>query len=196
MSLESLYPRVTEAILRAEALDDLGEAGASDAYLHVSLLEEEIAQATSPSAPEGELARRGAVRAAVAGGDMRRARELVERFATEPGASDDLRRDVLQLLTVGSRGIAPSDNENRDGTDTRPTRVKHPDAYIEQVLQEAEQLGFQVDNSTKGCLELICTCGLDTRFVALDLRTSRDVARDLRRWCETRSCWEFRRSNL
>ena len=64
--IELLYPLITEAIRRAETLEDLRAPGAHSAYLDVSLLEERITEFLPACDPEGALARRGAVRAALA----------------------------------------------------------------------------------------------------------------------------------
>jgi len=87
MSVEILYPLVTEAIRRAETFRDLGNPGARDAHLEVSLLEEKIAESLPVSDPEGALARRGAVRAALAAGDLTRAGRLTARFLEERDAN-------------------------------------------------------------------------------------------------------------
>lgn len=83
MSTEILYPLISEAIRRAEALEDLGDPEAPAAHLVVSLLEERIAEMLPAADPEGALARRGAVRAALAAGDPTRARRLTARFLEE-----------------------------------------------------------------------------------------------------------------
>jgi hypothetical protein len=84
MSMDELNERVTEAILRAEALEDQGaSAEMRGAYLTVSFIEEEIAEATPPSGTEGAIARRGAVRAAIKAGVPARARDLAERYLAE-----------------------------------------------------------------------------------------------------------------
>jgi hypothetical protein len=106
MSVEFLYPLITEAIRRAEVLDDLRAPGARSAHLDVSLLEEKIAETLPASDPEGALARRGAVRAALAARELVRAQKLVERFLAEDGANEDLQADLLQLLEQAERSIA------------------------------------------------------------------------------------------
>lgn len=100
MDLDSLYLLVTEAILKAETLDDLRAPGATLAHLDVSVLEEAIAEQVPASASEGALARRGAVRAAVAGGDLRRAEDLVDRYSQDADTTDDLRREMRELLSA------------------------------------------------------------------------------------------------
>ena len=59
MTIESLYPPVTESIRRAEMLEDLGAPGAASAHLDVSLIEEKIANSLPASNPEGAIARHG-----------------------------------------------------------------------------------------------------------------------------------------
>ena len=62
MNIDALYQRVTEAILRAEALETNAPAvEAAQAYLTVSFVEEEIAEALPASEEEGAIARRGGV---------------------------------------------------------------------------------------------------------------------------------------
>jgi hypothetical protein len=97
MSAELFYPLVTEAIRRAETLEDLGAPGTSAAFLDVSLLEEKIAETLPASDPEGALARRGAVRAALSARDPGRARQLAERFLAEPDIDAEAREELLQL---------------------------------------------------------------------------------------------------
>ncbi len=97
MSIDLLYPLITEAIRRAEMLADLGAPGARDAHLDVSHLEERIAELLPVSDPEGALARRGAVRAALAARDFGRVRVLTARFLKEAAKAPDLRRDLADL---------------------------------------------------------------------------------------------------
>jgi len=85
---EELYPLVTEAIQRAETLEDLGAPNVCSAYLDVSKLEEKVAELLPASDPEGMLARRGAVRAAVAAKEFARARMLAERFLADAELDD------------------------------------------------------------------------------------------------------------
>jgi hypothetical protein len=96
VSIDDLYERVTEAILRAETLEDQGpSAEMRAAYLTVSFLEEEIAEATPPAGPEGVIARRGAVRAALKAGVPVRARDLAELYLATPAPPalvDEIRR--------------------------------------------------------------------------------------------------------
>jgi hypothetical protein len=96
-TLDLYYPLVTEAIRRAEALEDLGAPGASAAYLDVSRIEETIAEKLPTTDPEGALARRGAVRAAFAADEPERGRELVERYLAEAEASEELKAALSRL---------------------------------------------------------------------------------------------------
>lgn len=109
MAIEVLYPRVTEAILRADLLADLGAPGAAQAYLDVSLLEERIADELPATDLEGEIARRGAVRAAGVAGEHGRARELAERYLAEEGTSPELRAEITALLAEPADELAAHD---------------------------------------------------------------------------------------
>ena len=76
MNIDTLYQRVTAAILEAEALEAKGPSfEVAQAYLTVSFVEEEIAEELPASEEEGAIARRGAVRAALTAGLPTRARE-------------------------------------------------------------------------------------------------------------------------
>jgi DNA anti-recombination protein RmuC len=106
VSLELLYPQVSEAIRRAETLEDLRDPGASSAYLDVSLIEERIAEALPATDPEGALARRGAVRAALSANDFARAQQLVEKFLAEAGDNTELQAELLQFSADLYRQLA------------------------------------------------------------------------------------------
>lgn len=98
MSLEILYPLVTEAIRRAEMLEDLRAPGVHTAYSDVSLLEEKVAELLPASDPEGALARRGAVRAALAARELGRAQQLAKRFLAETDADIELQTGLRSLF--------------------------------------------------------------------------------------------------
>ncbi|MBI2267100.1 MAG: hypothetical protein HYU64_18390 [Armatimonadetes bacterium] len=106
MSLEPLYSKVSEAIRKAESMEDDGDPGAEEAYGEVSQLEEEIARLLPASNAEGALARRGALRAALAAGDFTRAVKLKDRYETEEGATDELRRELIEVWEVARRSRA------------------------------------------------------------------------------------------
>ena len=105
MDIETLYPLVTEAIRKAEVYEDIGAPGAMDAHRDVSLLEERVAKLLPASKVEGAIARRGAVRAAVAAHDFDRAQMLVEQYCGEADASISLQRELREMvLSVGEFG--------------------------------------------------------------------------------------------
>lgn len=104
--VEQLYPLVSEAIQRAETLADLGSPTAPAASIEVSQLEERIAEHLPASDPEGAVARRGAVRAAIIGRQISRARALVERFVEDPEADEELRHDLRKLLEEAEQAQA------------------------------------------------------------------------------------------
>jgi hypothetical protein len=107
MKIEELYPLVSEAIRRAETLEDLGAPGTCSAYQDVSLLEEKVAEILPASDPEGALARRGAVRAALAAKELARAQQLAERFLAEAGGdAAELRAELLRLSEQADRSAA------------------------------------------------------------------------------------------
>lgn len=106
MTTELLYPLVSEAIRRAETLADLRAPGARSAFLDVSLLEERIAESLPASDPEGALARRGAVRAAVSAEEHERARELARRFLAEPGLDAATQGEVSRLSSLAEAASA------------------------------------------------------------------------------------------
>jgi hypothetical protein len=103
MSLDVLYLLVTEAILRAETLEDLRAPNAYKAYSDVSLLEEKVAEFLPASDPEGALARRGAVRAALAAREPLRAQQLARRFLAEADADAEFQAGLRSLCEEADR---------------------------------------------------------------------------------------------
>lgn len=97
MNIEILYPLVTEAILHAERLEDLGVPSYQNAYQDVSLLEERIATLLSASDEEGAIARRGAIRAAMAAHKFHRAEELITKYSAENDLDSSLEEDLKEL---------------------------------------------------------------------------------------------------
>ena len=120
MDLEILYPLVTEAIRRAEVFEDLHAPGARDAWRDVSRLEERITRILPASEPEGAIARRGAVRAAIAGGECERACDLVTRFKAEDDVSVTL---VAELEALRQRATVLSRQQ------TAVLRSRYPGAF-------------------------------------------------------------------
>jgi hypothetical protein len=109
MDIDTLYPRVTEAIRRAEALEDLKAPDARRAFAEVSRLEEQIASLLPQFEYEGVIARRGAVRAAIKAHEFGRARELATRFESEDGVDEALAADLAALKAQAS---TMADREN------------------------------------------------------------------------------------
>jgi len=105
MTLESLYLLVTEAIERAEGLEDLGAPSAREAHFEVSLIEEEIATLVPGTETEGAIARRGAVRHATTARAYERAGELVARFLAEEAMPGELREELIELSARGDAMI-------------------------------------------------------------------------------------------
>lgn len=93
-----LYPILTEAIRKAEILDDLKAPGRADAYLDVSLIEEKIATILPAIHEEGALARRGAVRAAIRANDFVRAEKLGQMYLQESQNHEKLREPLASVL--------------------------------------------------------------------------------------------------
>ena len=87
MNLDELNHLVTNAIVRAESLP-AGSRDAWEAFREVSGLEESIATLVPPDDLEGEIARLGAVTAALSAGEPLRALQLAARFLAESLASE------------------------------------------------------------------------------------------------------------
>jgi hypothetical protein len=102
MDIETLYPLVTEAIRRAETLEDLNAPEARPAFLEVSRLEECIANLLPLADYEGVIARCGAVRAAINAHEFGRARQLAARYEVEDGIDDALAADLAALKAQAS----------------------------------------------------------------------------------------------
>jgi hypothetical protein len=113
MQIETLYPRVTEAIRRAEALESTNPDAAQSAYLDVSFLEERISRILPPTDPEGAIARRGAVRAAISARDFLRARKLASKFFVEAGVDESLKSDLEELIKRLPEARQSNDENNR-----------------------------------------------------------------------------------
>lgn len=121
MDIELLYPRITEAIRRAETLEDRGAPGARPAYLEVSRLEQKVAEILPASNPEGAVARRGAVRAALSAGEPARAQQLAKQFLSENDAEDELRAELRQLSDQAELSLA--DRPSRRTTPPKPEKT-------------------------------------------------------------------------
>ncbi len=88
--LDELNQQVTSAIFKQQ-----------EASREVSRLEEDIAKLTELGSSEGEIARRGAVRAAMVAGDTERARQLAFRYVAECGEEEfdiDFAQKLLAMV--------------------------------------------------------------------------------------------------
>lgn len=106
MSTDALHSLVTSAIWRAEQLEEHGVGSAPLAWAEVSSLEEELAAALPVSQPEGRIARRGAVRAALKARDYARAQILLQRYLAEEDAPQALRKALCEMLEEDARALA------------------------------------------------------------------------------------------
>lgn len=106
MSTDLLNTLVTGAIWRAERLEEHGIGSAPLAWAEVSSLEEELAKAIPASQPEGRIARRGAVRAALKAQNFDRARLLTESFLADKDVTRTLRSALRQILDDDTRTLA------------------------------------------------------------------------------------------
>jgi hypothetical protein len=105
-SLDDLYERVTAAILRGEAADAEGDgSGVADAQFDVSCLEEEIAALIPADDPEGEIARRGVLRAALRARQHARVVELAERYLADPLATVALKTSIKEFYDEARRAL-------------------------------------------------------------------------------------------
>jgi predicted nucleic acid-binding protein len=130
--LRSLYSQVTAAIAEAEAVGNPSSPPARAAFATVSSLEEEIARLLPPSDPEGAVARRGAIRAALKSGNHPRAQELLDLFSTDADAAlaSDMRAlfvtqvvfdtNVWLGMTRGDRDCVNAVNLLRHGLAAQP----------------------------------------------------------------------------
>jgi len=99
MNLAELNLRVTDAITHAESLPkDSPESWT--AFREVSLLEEQIARLTPSDDLEGEIARLGAVAAALSANEPLRAVRLGETYLAEALADDIKSKLKLMLADV------------------------------------------------------------------------------------------------
>jgi pyruvate-formate lyase-activating enzyme len=108
MSLDELNRRVTNAIIHAESLPE-GSRAAWEAFHEVSALEESIATLVPPDDLEGEIARLGAVTAALSAGEPLRALQLAERFLAEslaPEIAEKLRQLGKEADAELARAVA------------------------------------------------------------------------------------------
>lgn len=108
MEADTLNTLVSGAIWRAEQLEALGIGSAPQAWAEVSLLEEELAKVHPVSEPEGRIARRGAVRAALKAGDYARADALTTLYVAEADAPKSIKLGLSKMLDEDAKAMARS----------------------------------------------------------------------------------------
>ena len=115
MNLDDLNRAVTEAILRAEHLLP-GSWEAQAAFREVSEIEEAIAAIVGAKDVEGEIARLGAVSAALSAGEPLRAAQLAECYSRDDLSDgcgtkvDELRKQAdaeIQSAAIDSPEVRP-----------------------------------------------------------------------------------------
>ena len=104
MDIDDLNRRVTNAIVHAESLAP-GSQEAWHAFHEVGLLEESLATHTRADDLEGEIARLGAVTAALSAGEPLRAVLLAKRYLAD-NVADDIRLKLQELLAEGDAELA------------------------------------------------------------------------------------------
>ena len=104
MEIDDLNARVTEAILRAERLP-AGSDQAQEAFREVGRIEESIADLMPAADLEGEIARLGAVTAALSAAEPLRALWLVDRYLAE-GVSPEAAARLEALRTEADLELA------------------------------------------------------------------------------------------
>ena len=92
------------ALWRAEQLEIHGIRTASQAWVEVSSLEEELAKALPVSESEGRIPRRGAVRAALKAGEYARAHALADTYLAEKADPKSLKAALRAILDEGTPG--------------------------------------------------------------------------------------------
>jgi hypothetical protein len=105
-NVDELHSRVSGAIWRAEQAEEHGPGDAADEWADVSSLEEKLASVIPVSAPEGRIARRGAVLAALKAGDYKRGQSLAELYLAEEGAPPSLRESLQEIVEENTRATA------------------------------------------------------------------------------------------
>ncbi len=105
METNGLNMLVTEAIWRAEELEALG-IRSELAWKEVSSLEERLAKLHASSEPEVQIARRGAVSAALEASDYARAQALADGYLAEENAPESLKAALREILEEDAQAMA------------------------------------------------------------------------------------------
>ena len=149
MDADALYPLLDEKIRLAETLADLRAPGALQAFADVSRLEEKVAELFPPTDTEGAIARRGAVRAAIAAREFIRADALAKRFSSEEGVNEDLKKELSDLLENTHREVVSENELAEERARLRNqfweilTRVRaRRDSWLDEIEQAEIDLGL------------------------------------------------------
>lgn len=105
MDADALHTLVTGAIWRAEQLE-AHHLGSLTAWAEVSQLEEELAKVLPVTEPEGRIARRGAVLAALKARDYSRGQTLAQQYVGEPRAPRTLQTALRKMLDEDAQVLA------------------------------------------------------------------------------------------
>ena len=138
METDALNTLVTGAIWRAEQLEALRIPSAGGAWAEVSYLEEELAKVLPASAPEGRIARRGSLRAALKAGDYVRASALLETYTGEEAAPQSLKAMLRKIV-----------NEHRAATANRAPRREDLDAQLEALVSQMIERGILLNEALR-----------------------------------------------
>lgn len=106
METDALNSLVSSAVWRAEQLEVYGMRFASQAWAEVSSLEEELAKVLPVADPEGRIARRGSVRAALKAGDYGRAQALFESYTADEATPGSLKTALRKILEEADQAMA------------------------------------------------------------------------------------------
>ncbi len=106
MDTDTLNTLVTDAIWRVEELDALGIRPNSLEWARVSALEEELAKAFPASDPQGRVARRGAITAALKARDYDRVQALLDTYLSELTAPDPFKASLSEILREADQEMA------------------------------------------------------------------------------------------
>lgn len=96
--LDDLNRDVTSTILFAEQLEAVGSEYASEAFALVSLAEQRLATELEYGSGESNLAWRGAVRAALKSGNMKRANGLITYLKCQVSRDSALIAELVEML--------------------------------------------------------------------------------------------------
>jgi len=99
MSKQDLNTQVTEAILKAEALEakDAHSREARIAFYNLSILEQQLVK-QAETTEERNIARRGSIRASLKAGDTERARQLLFLYEDSPDFDAKSNREMRTLV--------------------------------------------------------------------------------------------------